>query len=158
VVGGLRELPSVKLPRLPRMADFAKWGEAVGRGLGWKPDTFVDTYGDNRREAAETSLESTPLGNALLELASTVLEWECSPTELYRVMTEKVGRKVASSAAWPKTTRMFACELRRLAPQLRMHGLSIVFSRTCDRRLVTLLTAGFLAGLGGTGDRNGTPT
>ena len=32
VAGGMRELPSVKLSRLPRMADFAKWGEAVGRG------------------------------------------------------------------------------------------------------------------------------
>jgi hypothetical protein len=34
VVGGLRELPSVRLSRMPRMADFARWGEAVGRGLG----------------------------------------------------------------------------------------------------------------------------
>ena len=37
VVGGLRVLPSVSLPELPRMADYAKWGEAVGQGLGWAP-------------------------------------------------------------------------------------------------------------------------
>ena len=35
MAGGLRELPSVDLKELPRMADFAEWGEAVGRGLGW---------------------------------------------------------------------------------------------------------------------------
>jgi hypothetical protein len=34
MVGGLRELPSVHLAELPRMADYALWGEAVGRGLG----------------------------------------------------------------------------------------------------------------------------
>ena len=31
VVGALRMLPSVRLARLPRMADFARFGEAVGR-------------------------------------------------------------------------------------------------------------------------------
>ena len=35
IVGGLRELPSVDLKELPRMADYAEWGEATGRGLGW---------------------------------------------------------------------------------------------------------------------------
>ena len=42
VVGGLRELPSVRLTELPRMADFACLGEAVGRGLGWPEGTFLD--------------------------------------------------------------------------------------------------------------------
>jgi hypothetical protein len=37
IVGGLRELPSVDLKELPRMADFAEWGEAIGRGLAWGP-------------------------------------------------------------------------------------------------------------------------
>ena len=30
MVGGLRELPSVDLKTLPRMADYAEWGEATG--------------------------------------------------------------------------------------------------------------------------------
>ena len=29
IVGGLRELPSVNLTDLPRMADYAEWGEPV---------------------------------------------------------------------------------------------------------------------------------
>ena len=34
IVGGLRELPSVQLKELPRMADYAEWGEAISRGIG----------------------------------------------------------------------------------------------------------------------------
>jgi hypothetical protein len=34
-VGALRELPSVDLKELPRMADYAEWGEATSRGRGW---------------------------------------------------------------------------------------------------------------------------
>ena len=39
--GQLRVLPSVKLMDLPRMADFAVFGEAVGRALGWPAGTFI---------------------------------------------------------------------------------------------------------------------
>jgi hypothetical protein len=34
----------VKLKRLPRMADFAEWGEAIARALGYKPLEFMDAY------------------------------------------------------------------------------------------------------------------
>ena len=33
-------LLSVHLAKLPRMADYAKWGEAVGRGLKWGAETL----------------------------------------------------------------------------------------------------------------------
>jgi hypothetical protein len=88
----------------------------------------------------------------LLKLAPTILNWECSPTELFEMLTTKVGRRVAGSAAWPKSTQRFMSELRRLSPQLRMHGLSTVFSRTYQGRRVALVTAGFIAEVTGDGD------
>ena len=63
-------------------------------------------------------------------------------------LTEKVGRKVARSAAWPKTTRSLMSELRRLAPQLRIHGLSIRFGRSREGVVISFVTAGFLACVG----------
>ena len=57
VVGGLRELPSVQLTELPRMADFACLGEAVGRALGWPEGMFLATYSENRHETTVTALE-----------------------------------------------------------------------------------------------------
>jgi hypothetical protein len=136
VAGGMRELPSVKLSRLPRMADFAKWGEAVGRGLGWAPGTFGATYEDNRMAATEVSLEGSIVARMVLELAYDRVEWEGTPTELFELMTDGVGRGVARSSAWPKSTRMFMNEVRRLAPQLRMLGVFVVSSRTRERRRV----------------------
>jgi hypothetical protein len=145
LVGGLRELPSVKLSRLPRMADFAKWGDAVNRGLGWDADAFISAFEGSRKEASETSLESSPVGSLLLELASTALEWESSPTELLQMLTERAGKKVARSPGWPKSPQRLTNELRRIAPQLRMHGLSIIFSRTGQSRCVAVMTAEYLA-------------
>jgi hypothetical protein len=137
------------------MADFALWGEAVGRGLGWQAGDFTSVYGNNRFEASATALENSPIGNLLLQVAPNVLELECSPTELLEMLAEKAGKKVARSAAWPKTPRNFTDELRRLAPQLRMHGLSVVYSRNRSGSVVKLVSAGFLAVTGQLGDVGG---
>ena len=138
IVGGLRELPSVHLAELPRMADYAIWGEAVGRGLGWEPGTFLSTYTDNRKEATLTDLLDSPLGNVLLQVARLITGLSGTPAKLHAKLTEIVGKKVAASADWPKTSEKFSNELRRLAPQLRMHGMSVSFERRHEGRIITL--------------------
>ena len=138
IVGGLRELPSVHLAELPRMADYAMWGEAVGRGLGWEPGTFLSTYTDNRKEATLTDLLDSPLGNAFLQVAKVIPGWSGTASKLHAKLTEIVGKKVAASADRPKTSEKLSNELRRLAPQLRMHGLNVSFERRHEGRIINL--------------------
>jgi hypothetical protein len=139
VVGGLRELPSVRLPELPRMADFAAFGEAVGRGLAWPAGTFLSAYNRNRRNATLPALEDSPVGTILLELATGKMHRRTrSPTDLLAELAAFAGKRVAASPRWPKSTQMFTNELRRLAPQLRLHRLSVKFTRTRSARLITL--------------------
>jgi hypothetical protein len=150
VAGGLRELPSVRVPELPRMADFAQWGEAVGRALGWEPGSFLFSYASNRQEATATALNDSLLANVLDTMGPRlqVDRWQGkNPAELYFRLTEFAEflygehfppsddrtelrkRRAAFAAQWPKDARTFAKELRRIAPQLRLHGLSIDFER-----------------------------
>src|SRR5262249_48386394 len=51
VAGALRELPAVKLPRHPRMADFAVWATAAETALGWERGSFLKAYSGNRAES-----------------------------------------------------------------------------------------------------------
>jgi hypothetical protein len=154
IVVGLRELPSVHLSEYPRMADYAKWGEAVSRGLGWGEDIFPAKYNVNRREAAETLLEESLVANAIVDIAHHFEEpTTCSPAELYHKLTSyfehSIARSVrhekpaatrkqlaAAAAGWPKDPRQFSKELRRIAPQLRLFGLSINFARRAEGRLI----------------------
>ena len=55
-------------PRLPRMADFAAFGEAVCQTLQWPAGMFLHDYEDNRREATMTQLEDSIVGTVLLKL------------------------------------------------------------------------------------------
>jgi len=142
VAGGFRELPSVRLAELPRMADFARFGEAVGRGLGWPAGTFLSAYHANRRDATVSSIESSALGAALLESAQLHgwPNWTLSPAEMLDELTCSVGKRVAASSGWPKTPTMFGNQLRRLAPQLREHGICVIFGKNRDSRVITLAT------------------
>jgi hypothetical protein len=120
------------------MADYAVWGEAVARGLGWGTETFGRTYKENRREAAAVMLEDSPLAEALLQLARSEPSLTTPASELHARLTRNAGKRMAASAGWPKTPSMFAHELRRIALQRRWQGLSITFERSKDGRYVTL--------------------
>ena len=146
IVVGLRELPSVHLAELPRMADYAIWCEAVGRGLGSEPGTFLSTYTDNRKEATITDLLDSPLGNVLLQIPHLFTRGSFTSANLHAAVTEIAGKKVAAATGWPKTTATFSSELRRLAPQLRMHGLSVSFERRNEGRMIILRSERALIG------------
>ncbi|MFI5461132.1 MAG: hypothetical protein ACHRXM_37470 [Isosphaerales bacterium] len=112
------------------MADFAAFAEAVGRALGWPADSVLSDYNDNRRDAALTYLEDSPLTDILLELAPYKLVWIRTASDLLAELTTWAGIRVTVSPRWPKSPLALSRELRRIAPQMRMHGVSIMFLRT----------------------------
>jgi hypothetical protein len=138
VAGGLRELPSVHLAKLPRMADFAAYAEAVGRALGWPAETVLTDYNRNRREATAIQLEDSLVATAMLEIPPSTSYWTGTASVLLDQLSRVVDKNVASSAGWPKSAARFTNELRRVAPQLRTHGISISFDRNREKRLLTI--------------------
>jgi hypothetical protein len=48
VVAALRNRPTVRIKRLPRMADFAKWATAAAPAFGWPAEAFMADYAENR--------------------------------------------------------------------------------------------------------------
>jgi hypothetical protein len=141
-VGGLREFPSVRLASLPRMADFARFGEAVGRGLGWPDGAFLSAYLNNRREATASKLEDSPLGTVLLQQLEErgSFDWTMPPAEALYCFTKWVDKKVAASPRWPKTPTALGKEVRLLGPLLREHGLFVTFTRNRHTRQITFTT------------------
>ena len=141
IVGGLRQLPGVHLKELPRMADFAEWGEATGRALGWGVNSFLSAYNDNRKEATSALLDDSAVASVVLTIGKRGINWSGTPLELYTALSKLAGQ--TAGPRWPKTIHTFGNELRRIAPQLRLHGLSILFDRSGGERKVTLKSDGF---------------
>ena len=136
VTGGIRELPSIKLTELPRMADFAAFAEAVGRSLGWQPETVLADYKRNRQEAIAVQLEDSLVATAILETTPNQSNWVGTASELLEQLNAIVGSKMAASASWPKSAGWFNKELRRITPQLRKHGIFIRYKQAPGKRLL----------------------
>jgi hypothetical protein len=140
LVGALRKIPSVEIEDLPRMADFARLGEAIGRALGWPAEAFLSAYQGNRKDAGTASIEESVLGRLVLRYVRLggLVDFTLSPAEMLRTFSEDVLPRDAASIRWPKTPSAFSNEVRRLAPQLREHGLHVTFTRNANGRFITL--------------------
>lgn len=133
----LRELPSVRLDSLPRMADAALWATAGETAFGWQTGTFTAAYWQNLNEGAIASLEAHPVGVALRQLLDGVPEWTGEAAQLLKVLNEPASEELRHSQNWPKTPRALSTCLRRLAQALRRSGFELVFDRG-KRRTIQL--------------------
>ncbi len=138
----MRNLPHTKTSRLPRMADFARFGMAMAPALLWKPNEFLDAYEFNRDQATAIALESSLVARAVAKL----MEMNDSIEGIAEDLLGELGRALGDEnllrrKEWPQTGRGLSGWLRRLAPSLRRTGIDIEFHRatTSDRdRLITL--------------------
>ena len=126
---GLRDLPSVELASLPRMADFAKWISATEAALPWPEGFFLRAYSSNREESVDLALESDVVATALLALLDRRSNWRGTATELLAELGNQTAEGTLRSRAWPKTARALSGRLRRAAPVLRTMGAEIDFQR-----------------------------
>jgi hypothetical protein len=143
VSAGMRNWDKVALPALPRMADFAKWGEAACRGLGYEPGVFLARYLANRREACSSALDDCPVASAVRDLLDYFGQpIEETASELLSLLAGFAPRSIRQSAQWPKNARALSVSLRRVAPQLRIIGIDVKFGLSENRRLISLAWKG----------------
>jgi hypothetical protein len=125
VVVGLRNLPSTKLDRAPRMGDFAVWATACEPA--WAAEgRFLSAYAGNRDEMQANVLESDPVASAVTRLDKA--RWEGTATELLAKLTSMTGAE-ASLRDWPKTPNKLSNRITRAKTVLRQVGISIEYSR-----------------------------
>jgi len=137
-VTALRELPTIKLPSLPRMADFALWATAAETAFGWDRGTFLTAYQGNRQSANEVALEASSVARPLLDLLDEQGAWSGTSSELLTALEGRVIDQIKRQNVWPKNARSMSGHLKRLAPNLRAGGWQVTFHREARQRLVII--------------------
>src|SRR5262249_15637574 len=136
-VEGLKRLPAMRLPNLPRMADFALWSTACETAV-WPAGTFCSAYTSNRDEAIEAVIEAEPVADAVRTLTQMRTVWTGTATDLLGALTKVVGDRVARSKSWPDSPEALSNRVRRAATFLRKGGIEIVFVRLGRGRTRTI--------------------
>lgn len=121
----LRE--SVQLTRLPRMADFARWGCAIAQTLGYKQEDFLDTYYANIQEQHQEAIQENPVAAAVRAFMENRMEWKGSMSELLERLvevteTEKIDTKAKE---WPKAPNALSRKMNEVKTNLSEIGISI---------------------------------
>jgi len=123
----LAELATVTIDKPPRMADFARLGQAMLNVLG-EDESFTEIYMRNRDRVVLRAVESSPFAQAIIKMID-------DPRQLHRYKGGKEALldvlfdykpKHMDKSMYPQTGRSVGDHLRRLAPALRIRGIEII--------------------------------
>jgi len=137
---GLQTEGIVKLPTLPRMADFAIWVSACELGLtDWTAGTFMQAYAESIADTNATALDHSPIARELIRFMHLQYDapWSGSSTELLDALTAAAS-DVTRDRTWPRDGTRMSAAIRRIAPNLRAVGYEIAFARTMTGRAITI--------------------
>jgi hypothetical protein len=129
--------PAVKLDSLPRMTDFALWGEALARAMGYEDMEFINAYFNNIGRQNIEAIEAHPLGLAMIKLIGSLeskgktVVWQGSPSKLLDLLDNKIAsQKIRNQHLWPKAPNSLVRQLNIIKSNLLEGlGISVTISR-----------------------------
>ena len=133
--------PSIKLKRLPRMADWTLWGCAVAEAMGYGKAAFLDAYYSNIEEMNLEALRESIIGECILELMKGKARWTGMPTEFYNAIDQiadglKIDKK---SGGYPKAANALTGMLNTIVPNLADEGIKVIRDRNKKKRKITII-------------------
>jgi len=136
--------PKVKLDKLPRMADFTRWGYAIAEVLGYGGERFLDAYRNNRNQSNEEAISSHPAAATVVALMKENQSWSGSVAsllgELERVAEqEKINTKVKT---FPKAAHILSRRLKEVKSNLEDVGITFDIRHAGDSKKVSIQKSG----------------
>jgi hypothetical protein len=124
LVGILNEIDKVKLPHAPRMADFAKWGTAAEKAMGWEEGSFLKALEDNQKDSKLEALSVNPVANALIRFLSASKEekWTGNMSSLLEEFKMMFSHK---SRYFPSTESALSKQIGRIQNELEEIGIKV---------------------------------
>lgn len=140
----LRDGPGLRLPRLPRMADFARVACAAAPAFGWSADAMIAAMEENRAGAVAGVIEADAIASAVQAIAGEQQAWTGTSTDLLAKINEKTALDRQRERDWPKDATRLSARLRRVAPALRRAGVELTLPDAGGRagRLITVQQKG----------------
>ena len=138
VAQGLAMQSEIRLEKLPRLADFARWATAWEKSL-WPAGTFMRAYDGNRGEAVENVIDADSVALAVRAMIAAQAEWTGTASDLLSKLGDEVGETQRKSKDWPSSPRALSGRLRRAATFLRKVGVEIQF-RHAGKRTIQIST------------------
>lgn len=123
IVKAMGIYPTVKIDKLPRLADFAKWGYAIAEALGKSGKKFLDDLSQNVTRQNESVAEKNVLCKSILTLMN---DKSAHLNTVYEVHSElkMIVADDAKDETFPKLPHNMRGQLDLLRSTLQEHGIT----------------------------------
>jgi len=115
----LGKYEGIELTSIPRMADFAIWGEAIAQSMGYAPSEFYDAYKKNLKNQTEDLLSLDPVVAQINSLLEKQNEWVGIMSELLDILTKDVVENIK----FPKSHSALSRYLNSIKSNLEEMGI-----------------------------------
>ena len=136
----LKNKSNVKVEKLPRMADFAKWVIAAESALPWEKGAFMKAYKENRAQTSKINLNyRNPLIETVCKMMSVEKHFIGTASDLMTKFKEHVGKDEFESRRWPKNPQALSRYLKKFTSALKKVGIEYISAgRTSKERFVEI--------------------
>jgi len=139
LVKALAAYPAVKLSKLPRMADFTRWGYAIAQACGYDGADFVKAYPRNVEIQHDAAIDANPVAQTIAEFSKDQEQWSGTPAEFVAQLNDLAFHlKVGTSSGWPKDAARLGRILNPISPNLQAKGIKIDRPARSKDRLITI--------------------
>ncbi len=136
ISSAIKMLPTIKVDKPVRLADFHKFGYAVAEAMGNRGKEFDEVLKSNKDRQMEITCENAMLIRLLIDfLKENDGEWCSTMTFLYKAlrdfMTES-DNDIYPREAYPKASNRFSSELKKYESALSSKGVTIFIRKNSD--------------------------
>jgi hypothetical protein len=131
--------PTLRLHRLPRMADATEWSEAISQAMGYPPLSFLEAYTENRNELNIIAVNENPVGSLVVKYIQNIerqmepiTKTEFELQELYKILVDFAASNDISitDRYFPKNAASFVKKLKIVIPNIKAaYGIIIEIGR-----------------------------
>jgi len=123
IVKSMKIYPNVRLDKLPRMADFAKWGYAIAEALGGRGNEFLESYQQNVARQNEEVIQGNTLAQATLLFMSDRESWNGTVKKAWEKLND-IANPQKKDPTFPGSSRTLRKHLEKIKTNLMDMGIT----------------------------------
>jgi hypothetical protein len=126
IVNAKKILPTLHLRQTPRLSDFARWGAAIAKALGYDPDDYMNALIERmEQKKADIIISSEPVAIAIMKYMENHGQYEGLSSKFFEAVKQYCPLGDGETAGWPKAANGFGKMLKKLEGTLCDKGIII---------------------------------
>lgn len=136
----MKIFPTVQLDKLPRMADFCRWGYAIGEALGNKGDVFLSEYHDNQSIQNQEAINADSVAYLVVNFMESKHTWTGMFSDLFKQLkelAESLGMNTTSKIL-PQAPNHLSRRIKAVKSNLEDVGITFEIEKKSNGSYISL--------------------